>query len=116
MDFIDETKHFLVLKYVLTGLSLIRRSYTRPDASQVGIIITGSPSRYLELSKNIAKKSSKAGVEYIAIGVGNNVDDEELRIISGSDESRVYRLDNFDDLDKIVAEVAMQICQGKIQL
>lgn len=99
----------LALRHMLT--KSFRRSYTRPEASQVGIIITGSPARYLEQSKHIAKKSSKAGVKYIAIGVGGNVDDEELRIITGSDESRIYRLDSFDDLETIVGQVALQTCE-----
>lgn len=89
-----------------------RRSYNRPEASQVGIIITGSPSRYLEQSKHISRKSAKAGVHYIAIGVGNLTDDEELRIITGSNERHIYRLKSFKDLENIVAEVAVKLCQG----
>jgi hypothetical protein len=66
----------------------------------------------LEISKHIAKKSLKAGVKYIAIGVGDQVDDEELRIVAASDESRIYKLDSFDELKDIVARVALQSCQG----
>ncbi|WAR02587.1 CO6A5-like protein [Mya arenaria] len=86
------------------------RSYTRPGASQVGIVLTGSPARYLELSKALVHKADRAGVQYIAVGVGPEVNDEEMRIITGSNDEHIFRLSSFEDLENIVAEVAIQAC------
>ena len=58
------------------------------------------------------KKATKVGVEYIAIGVGPKVDTEELHVIAGSDKHHIFQVDSFDDVKKLVPEIAMQICQG----
>ena len=58
------------------------------------------------------KKATQVGVEYIAIGVGTNVDPEELQVVAGSDRQHIFQVDSFDDLKKYSPEIAMQICQG----
>jgi len=90
-----------------------RRSYTRLGAAQVGIVVTGSPARYLELSKSIVHKADRAGVSFLAIGVGPKVDDEELRIVSGSRDSRIFRLDSFDQLEALAGRIALEACSSK---
>lgn len=61
----------------------------------------------------MARKSAKAGVEYIVVAVGDKMDDEELRIITGSNPNHIFKLDTFDELDRIVADVAVQVCESK---
>ena len=69
--------------------------------------------RYLELSKHMNKKATKVGVEYIAVGVGTNVDPEELHVVAGADKQHIFQVDSFDDVKNLVPEIAIQICQGK---
>ncbi|KAL3858157.1 hypothetical protein ACJMK2_012763 [Sinanodonta woodiana] len=98
------------LTHVLT--KSFRRSITRPNAAQVGIIITGSPSKHMEQSKKVAMKAKRSGLQFIAIGVGEKVDSEELRVISASsDGSHYFQLHSFHQLMKILPELVHQVCQ-----
>ena len=64
------------------------------------------------MSKHINKKATKVGIEYIAIGVGTNVDPEELHVVAGADKKHIFQVDSFDDLTKYAPDIAMQICKG----
>lgn len=99
----------LAMKHILT--KGFRRSTSRDDAAHVGVIITASPSRYLELSKHMNKRATHVGVEYIAIGVGTKVDAEELQVVAGADKQHIFQVDSFEELMTYVPEIAMQICR-----
>lgn len=40
------------------------------------------------------------------------MNDEELTIVTDSNDNHIFRLKNFQELDDIVAEVAMEACKG----
>lgn len=98
------------LRYIRT--KSFRRSVARDDASQVAIIITGSPAMYLHRTKIEASKARDAGITLIPIGV-SDVNLDELRAISGHEEDSIYyTLPSFGDLDSILSKLAIQSCQG----
>ncbi|XP_060066993.1 cartilage matrix protein-like [Ylistrum balloti] len=97
------------IRYVRT--KTFRRSVARDDASQVAIIITGSPAMYLHRTKVEASKAREAGITLIPIGIGD-VNIDELRAISGAQgDGLYYELPSFNDIGSVLAQLAIQSCQ-----
>jgi len=40
------------------------------------------------------------------------MNDEELMIVTNSNDNHIFRLQNFEALEKIIPQVAMEACQG----
>lgn len=72
-----------MLRYVRT--KSFRRSVSRKGAAQVVIILTASSSKHLYKTKKEALKAQRMGLTFLVVGVGNKVNDEELRILTGYD-------------------------------
>ncbi|KAK3611945.1 hypothetical protein CHS0354_014020 [Potamilus streckersoni] len=76
------------------------------------IILTDGRSLEHERTVEEARKLHMNGVETFVIGIGNDVDDMELRDVA-SDRSHVFRVNTFDQLDNIHQQIVDRICAEK---
>ena len=66
----------------------------------------------LELLKMPVESLESAGVTIIVVGVGNQVNDEELNLMAtGPDKENVFRIENYDNLPDIVGILSQAFCQ-----
>ncbi|XP_025090798.1 cartilage matrix protein-like isoform X1 [Pomacea canaliculata] len=72
-----------MIRYVRT--KAFRRSVARKGAAQVVIVLTTSASRHISRVKKQAKRAQESGLNFIVVGVGDNIKDEEMKVITGLD-------------------------------
>ncbi|KAL3842414.1 hypothetical protein ACJMK2_020432, partial [Sinanodonta woodiana] len=85
------------------------QSYGRPDTPWTGIVITDGISKDPKLTMEEAQKAREEGISLIAVGVTTLIDSVELLNIAGV-ESRVLKLESFDELKDALAGLAKTIC------
>ena len=98
------------LKYLRT--KSFRRSTFRNDATQIAIVIMGSPALRISRSKKEATRTRQSGITIIAIGVGDITSEEIRAVVGTSDGSLQYHLPSYRYLDGFIAELAMATCTG----
>ncbi|KAL3889638.1 hypothetical protein ACJMK2_001974 [Sinanodonta woodiana] len=76
------------------------------------IILTDGRSLEHELTVQVAKRLHWAGIETFVIGIGNDVDENELLDVA-SDRTHVFRVNTFDQLDTIHRQIVDRICVAK---
>jgi len=101
------------------GLDFIREHAFTPanggrrKASKILVVITDGISDNPELTKAAAKKVHNA-VTVLAVGVGGNVNKEELKAIA-SDERYMYSVASYDALSTIQAMLKKTACGGIVK-
>ena len=95
-------------------LNLVKKNVLLPKIIfRVAIIITDGESAWPEETVIEAKKAREAGINVIAVGVNNAVY-EELVAIAG-DQSQVFHVDSFDELDELVDGITTATCTCKLK-
>ncbi|GFS14306.1 collagen alpha-1(XII) chain [Elysia marginata] len=87
----------------------------RYGAVKIVMVITDGRSNMPTETENMANEVRKMGAMIISIGIGNDVDPDELRKISAN-SSNVFRAENFDVLDTIAETVERRTCDITIDL
>ena len=88
----------------------------RPEIPQVMIILTDGESDDSEATRTAASQSRQSGVEIFVVGIGNNVNDDELKdIATDTTGTHVYRVTEFKVLsfDAILSDLNRETCHGK---
>lgn len=86
----------------------------RPDAMNIGIVITDGESNVdPQFTVPYAVRAQGLGIRMIAVGVTNSVNLVELRGIA-SPGNNVIRVQDFSQLDTIVATIAELACEEQI--
>ena len=84
------------------GVLVITDGVTTPLNGMVG----------LDLLKMPAKSLESAGVTIIVVGVGNQVNDEELNLMATDpDKENVFNIENYDNLPDMVGILSQAFCQ-----
>ena len=84
-----------------------------PPYPKIAILITDGVS--VAGAVTAADRLKGTGVKIYSIGVGNNVNIQELNgIASDPDTDYVYRVDNFDSITAIKGALVKEVCEGKI--
>ncbi|XP_046370521.2 collagen alpha-4(VI) chain-like isoform X2 [Haliotis rufescens] len=83
----------------------------RPDAQQVVIVVTDGESQQKSVTANEAEKLHSAGIKVISVGIGTSIDNGELTALA-SDPSFVFRVADFDALQKIETEIRQTTCKA----
>ncbi|KAK3083442.1 hypothetical protein FSP39_022857 [Pinctada imbricata] len=83
----------------------------RPGVKNVMIVLTDGISNKPLHTMNAAKMVHDAGIETIAIGVGNMVSLDELRYIA-SDNQHVFQVSNFGALQTLQKELKNTTCEA----
>ena len=87
---------------------------TDPEVTQVAIVITDGQSDNKSLTMQAAARARQQGTHIFAIGVGDKVDEEELKSIASTPpEQYVHRVHNYTGLASIKELLAIQTCTGK---
>lgn len=90
------------------------RQFTRPSVAHVVIVVTDGLSQFpLETAKEAAKLK-KSGTYVFAVGVGDNIDHEELSNIASPPDNKVNKyamyVSNFDGLKTLRNILAIKTC------
>ena len=76
------------------------------------LVLTDGRSRFPDKTAASAQSLRDASIAVAAVGIGYGIGYSELVSIAG-DQSRVYNVSSFDDLDGIIASISKTTCEGK---
>ena len=86
----------------------------RPDYSKAFVVITGgNPTQSTESLASAVRPLTQNGVSVVAVGVGSDIDEGQLRSMGGRKENS-FKVPNYDDLQSYVSAVVKDLCQGII--
>ena len=106
------TRIDLALKVAATELFTERKGGRRGNAKILFILTDGKQTKVQEATplNEAVKPLKNAGVRVYAVGIGSNVDGEELRSMVDNDRD-VLRVDDFKELVFKAQEIAGQTCK-----
>ena len=81
----------------------------RPSALKVVIVLTDGQSDYSDMTRTEAATLHLAGVRVLAIGIGKDIDLDELKYVAQMD-SRVFTVPSFNKLKHLREELAAKVC------
>jgi len=84
---------------------------SNPNIPKVAIVITDGHSTHKDKTKEQAQKLKEQDVEIYSIGVGNDVDEEELGNMASN--KNVFRVDTFSALEHLRPLLLRQVCKAK---
>lgn len=84
----------------------------RPGAAHVAIVITDGQSKDTKATIAAAKAAHRAGIYVFAIGVGESVDQQELKDIASNPDTRfIFTVSDFAALSEIRNLLAIRTCE-----
>ncbi|KAL4227529.1 von Willebrand factor (vWF) type A domain [Mactra antiquata] len=85
----------------------------RPYAPHVSVVITDGKSFHTNQTAAAAEAARQSGITMIAVGIGTEINDAELRsIASDPDTQHVFNVSNFASLEKIVTTLTEKTCKA----
>lgn len=86
----------------------------RPDISKAFVLITGgNPTPGTESLSSAVTPLTQNGVSVVAVGIGSDINEGQLRSMGGKKESS-FKIPKYEDLQSYVSAVVKDICQGNI--
>ncbi|XP_029648870.1 collagen alpha-1(XII) chain [Octopus sinensis] len=106
------------IKYMRTRgfrRSLLRRKVSSPH---IGLIVSGTKNKNLEQIEKEAKFAAKAGIALFGVGVSPQVSSVQLENIVASQKpgNRYFLANSYNNIDNILHELAIQICEAEPNL
>ena len=87
----------------------------RMNASHVALVITDGESHDINATAAASKRARDQGIRILTIGVGPNVDEEELKLIaSDPDDHHVFKVTSYRTLQQIADAMVERTCEGKL--
>ncbi|XP_028394319.1 uncharacterized protein LOC114518504 isoform X2 [Dendronephthya gigantea] len=84
----------------------------RPDKSKAFVVITGgNPTQGTENLISAVRPLTQNGVSVVAVGIGSDADEGQLRSMGGRKENSL-KVPNYDDLQSYVTAVVKDICEA----
>ncbi|XP_063435027.1 collagen alpha-1(XII) chain-like isoform X1 [Mytilus trossulus] len=91
------------------------RQFTRPSVAHIIIVLTDGLSRFPDQTRKQAAMIKKTGSYVFAVGIGNNIDQNELSNIASSPDSNndkyAFQVTNFDGLRTLKNILAIKTCE-----
>ncbi|XP_052101552.1 collagen alpha-1(XII) chain-like isoform X1 [Mytilus californianus] len=91
------------------------RQFTRPSVAHIIIVLTDGLSRFPDQTKTQAAMIKKTGSYVFAVGIGDNIDKNELSNIASSPDSNInkyaFQVTNFDGLRTLRNILAIKTCE-----
>lgn len=88
----------------------------RPNVARVAIVMTDGESYYPDKTAEAAKKLKDDGVVVFAVGIGDQVNKEELKSIASEPvENYMFEVGSYELLDEIKEKLAIGACEVKIK-
>ena len=83
----------------------------RDDVVKLAILVTNGQSDNMLQTSNAARQTMDAGITILSVGVGQFVDDTELKAVSpGRLSQNVYKAATFDALSTLEGGIAARVC------
>ena len=96
---------------VMRNVMFTEENGDRPDAINVGVVITDGKSNNREETLQEAVATRKAGIHLVVIAVGNSVEQDELRgIATDPDEENVFIVQDFFALTRVLTPLLTSVC------
>ncbi|XP_071081373.1 collagen alpha-4(VI) chain-like [Haliotis cracherodii] len=117
MNAIDKVKYRTGNTHTEIALKFAQTAFTaangaRNNSNHLIIILTDGQSSEKTQTKAAANSIHNAGTQVIAIGIGNSVDQQEIKdIASGDGDQNAFAVANFDALHTIEKEIQTQTCK-----
>ena len=93
------------------------REQARRHVAHIAIILTDGQSEDTQETMREAKLAHKQGIYLFVIGIGDQIDRQELRAIASDPvEDFMFEIDHFDALSSLKSILAIETCNGKISL
>ena len=87
----------------------------RPNVARIAVVMTDGESYYPEKTAAAAKKLKDEGVVVFAVGIGDQVNNDELKSIASEPiEKYLFNVGSYELLDEIKGELAMGACEGEL--
>jgi collagen type VI alpha len=93
-----------------TRVEMFSGAHTRPDVPHIVIVITDGESNFPDRTAAEAELAHGAGLQIFAIGVGQQVNRQELEAIA-SEPDMVFQVDDYTVLDGLRQRLAWRACQ-----
>ncbi|GAB1598663.1 collagen alpha-1(XII) chain-like, partial [Argonauta hians] len=106
------------IKYMRTRgfrRSLLRKKMNTPH---IGLVISGTKNRNLEQIEKEAKFASMAGITMFGVGISPQISALQLESIVASQRpgNRYFLANSYNNVDNILHQLALQICQAEPNL
>ena len=88
------------------------RNGARANVTKIAVVITDGISQ--DDVNRPARRMRQAGIVTIAVGVGTNLDSDQLLAIAG-DQDTLLSLDDFDRLQDLTSTLPTMLCDGKMR-
>ncbi|GAB1610453.1 uncharacterized protein LOC115221805 [Argonauta hians] len=95
--------------------SLANGAKPKEDAPRVLVLVTDGQSNSRALTVQAARRANQEAIEIFSVGVGGNVDRDELLQVSEKC-NRVFSLSTFDDMDNFLYELIKNACGAKVSI
>jgi collagen type VI alpha len=87
----------------------------RAGVPQILIVMTDGNAQYASSTKSQADKVKAMGVNVFSLGIGQKIADSQLRALA-TDDSKVFRVTNFDQLVNFIGSLAEKTCKGRLKI
>lgn len=77
------------------------------------VVITDGVSTNPSLTIAAANTTASMGVRAFSVGIGNSINQQELRDIAGGNGSRVYTTNDYDELSEVLNPLSLQVCENE---
>lgn len=83
----------------------------RAEAVKFGVLLVDGQSANVEAIKSQAQRTKRAGVRLIVVGIGNNVDEAELKAIASTNRD-VLTVGSYSELASLKNAIIQRLCSG----
>lgn len=74
------------------------------------VVLTDGKSNDQSLTIAAAQRATALGIRSFSVGITDNTDRDELRVIAGGMANRMFTTDTFDELINLLAPVSLGVC------
>lgn len=74
------------------------------------VVLTDGLSNDAGLTAAAAQRATAMGIRSFSVGITDNTNPDELRVIAGGVTGRIFTTDTFDELINLLAPVSLTIC------
>jgi uncharacterized protein with von Willebrand factor type A (vWA) domain len=84
--------------------------YARPGVPRTLVVLTDGMSEQPGLTSQAAASAKEEGLRMFSIGITSGVNEDELVSLAGRDELRVYKANNWTDLESLLIQTSREFC------
>lgn len=74
------------------------------------VVLTDGMSNDEALTIAASQRATAKGIRSFSVGITDNTNPDELRVIAGGETARIFTTDTFDELINLLAPVSLKVC------